>query len=122
MPDNFDHQNVNDTKFVFSERTLEFLLQQAADGFEERPWETGEILGKKAEVLWKELEERATQDKISADKQDIFQNKLAFLELSVVFHSIFIQRFLNRHARLVAKDKDGKEGPCRRWSFLELQC
>ena len=31
IPDNFSHQNVNDAKFVFSERTLAFLLQQVAD-------------------------------------------------------------------------------------------
>ena len=56
---------MNDAKFVFSERMLAFQMQQLANDmgcppdvfdstmkeFEETPWQTGEILRKKVQVL-----------------------------------------------------------------------
>ena len=61
---------------------------------------SGEILQKKVEIMKGQMNEKY-QDYMDINKQNVWENKLAFLEISVVIHTIYIQRFLNRYARLV---------------------
>ena len=66
------------------------------------------------------------QEKIAAipedqlEKKNRMENEIAFLELSVIIHKIFMQRQLNRNARLILGQETRKRDSLQRKCILSL--
>eukprot|EP00536_Pseudo-nitzschia_multiseries_P005420 jgi/Psemu1/12527/gm1.12527_g len=115
-PDKFTQQNVNDAKKAFEEETFSYQCQWLAnkigctpdffdkllEEFQNKDGCGDEILEGKVQLLKDKLSTlpAGTGNKVK------FENTLAFIEISVIFHVIvFIVRFLNKDARLVLTEE-----------------
>jgi len=128
-PDKFTQQNVNDAKVVFEEETIAYLLQFVADQldeeyyfddimkeYERKDGHSGEILDKKLMKMKEKVHLLPDHD---TNKVKL-ETELAFVEVSIVIHKIFIERFLNGNARLVLGDDGATKDRLNRKSIFHV--
>ena len=129
QPDSHTQQNVNDAKKPFEEETilhqLSWMAQRlecepgffnsANDKFHGRDGFSGEILGEKLRLM-KERVALCSNPQI----EDRMENEIAFLEISVIIHKMFIQKFLNKNARFVLGPESRERDSLKRKCILRL--